>query len=873
MNTVEDGEAAAPLLERRRPEMPELEKTPPEQKQNDAGRPAGRDCSSSARRTLSLLLPVLFVLGLFLVVAARGRAACWAASRTTTTTTTTKTSASISTSAVPPRVSPSKRDDAPAAVNTSKPAPTVLECFQVAQPVLTPQGPTTTTNNSHGRTAEASTPDTAPCTVILMDHIFANSYGAPFVGEYAPPSCSFNRVVMNFTVVSEGRQFDRLALMYLNDTEVWRTSTAEPVVPPGIRWVYLKDMTPYLALWRAPQKIIFDLGNLINDKYTGSFNATLTATFFTADVDGDSDSDGNGGAPFPPSDLIIPISARQSAVNGVSQFTLPKDNATNTLTAFPRNARRAVFSVSANGQADEEFWWSNVLQSDVLAFNATAGPFTGLSPFREVQVYLDGQLVGVQWPFPVIFTGGVVPGLHRPIVGADVFDLREHEIDVTPWLPLLCDGRPHTFSIQVAGLDDVGGSSMSMSSSNSASTATLTKTVAASWYVTGKIFVWLDDDPDAITTGTPPAVSSSSSPSLSIGVTHSVLTNATGANETLQYTVSVARSLTVEGVVHSQAGSRTVTWSQTLSYANQGLVTSFGFDQINNFTIHGQDRAVAAATTGGGGGGGGAPYTYTAAYDFPLFCNTTTNITAQGNMTLWAALDQGLTLQVAGAAVFPTGLEAFTAAVAAGSAAGTAKGNKDAPSSASKTEGGRRFTGGSLLRTRMRGTASFTQTGDGKNSSGFGSSHQVLHFGGLSGAGMLGQTPDIPLYTRNVSAVNQTIVFDEEMLAAGGGGGGGTNAGSSSSTTTTTTVTTAVARPPPGDDVYAQAPLHGGGTGPRLFMGRGGADPAVAVGADAGTPSVAGNVQGAVPNEQMPMGGVLPGSSFLQLRRAYGQAE
>lgn len=50
---------------------------------------------------------------------------------------------------------------------------------------------------------------------------------------------------------------DRLALMYFNDTEVWRTSTAEPTTAPGIRWTYLKDMTEYLSLWNAPQKIIF----------------------------------------------------------------------------------------------------------------------------------------------------------------------------------------------------------------------------------------------------------------------------------------------------------------------------------------------------------------------------------------------------------------------------------------------------------------------------------------------------------------------------------------------------------------------------------------------------------------------------------------
>lgn len=71
---------------------------------------------------------------------------------------------------------------------------------------------------------------------------------------------------MNFTVTSAGRQFDRLALMFFNDTEVWRTSTAEPKPEPGIAWTYWKDMTPYLSLWKSPQKLIFDLGNLIGER-------------------------------------------------------------------------------------------------------------------------------------------------------------------------------------------------------------------------------------------------------------------------------------------------------------------------------------------------------------------------------------------------------------------------------------------------------------------------------------------------------------------------------------------------------------------------------------------------------------------------------
>src|ERR1700712_4691298 len=100
-------------------------------------------------------------------------------------------------------------------------------------------------------------------------------------GSYTPPSCNFNRVSMNFTVTSNGRQFDRLALMYFNDTEVWRTSTAEPTTA-GIRWEYIKDMTEYIYFWNSPQNIIFDLGNIIDNTYTGYYYTTLTATFFTA---------------------------------------------------------------------------------------------------------------------------------------------------------------------------------------------------------------------------------------------------------------------------------------------------------------------------------------------------------------------------------------------------------------------------------------------------------------------------------------------------------------------------------------------------------------------------------------------------------------
>ncbi|KIH93138.1 asparagine amidase a [Sporothrix brasiliensis 5110] len=753
-------EAGAPLLEKDHWSAVEPETTKP------------RTSKYGRRPTMwlrfaSILLPVAFTLAVVLALASHLRPCLPSAAFNRP-----HINVAGHTAPVGP-ISVSKRaggDSSPtASSSTSTPAATVLDCFQVAPPVLTPDGPATERSSGPSSASGA-------VTVTLMEHVFGNSYNAPFVGSYVPPATPFNRVVMNFTAVSAGRQFDRLALMYLNDTEVWRTSTAEPVKAPGIRWVYLKDMTAYLALWRAPQKIIFDLGNLQNEVYTASFNVTLTATFFQSDVGDRLDA-------APPSDAVIPISKRQSDVNGVSQFTLPADVATNTITDFPRNARRAVFSVSANGQANEEFWWTNVLQSDTLTFNATdAGVFPGFSPFREVQVLIDGRLAGVQWPFPVVFTGGVVPSLHRPIVGADVFDLREHEIDISPWLPVLCDGQPHTFSILVAGLDDDGQPS---------GVASLTKQVAASWYVTGKIFVWLDDndgdDSSAlVTTGTPPVVHDSG---VAISVTQHLQQNATGANQTLTYSVSVARSFSVQGTLRTGAkGPRAVSWSQSLSYANEGVLTDFGNNQINNFTLSGSDKAS-------GDGDAASKYSYSTNYAYPTFCNTTTNISPQGNLTLWALLDQGLQLEVAGAGVFSTGLEAFAGA---------------APN---------RFAS-SRLSTRAVGTASFFQTGDGKNSSGFGSTTQYLHFGGVSAAGVLSATgPDVELYMRNVTAVNQTIVHDSETalvpLAAGA---------ATEDTGTGTAAPASLAQPA---YQYAQAPLHGG-TGTRVFMGRGGPDPAVA---------------------------------------------
>ena len=132
------------------------------------------------------------------------------------------------------------------------------------------------------------------------------------------------------------------------------------------------------------------------------------------------------------------------------------------------------------------------------------------------------MLAGVAWPFPVIFTGGVVPGFWRPIVGLDAFDLREDETDISAFLPLLCDGKEHTFEIRVVGINDDGSGH-----------GTLTHTVGSYWVVTGKVFLWLDSS-GWITTGSDPV---RVVPPPTLHMSSSVGAIANGTNTTLAYSI------------------------------------------------------------------------------------------------------------------------------------------------------------------------------------------------------------------------------------------------------------------------------------------------------------------------------------------------
>ena len=233
-------------------------------------------------------------------------------------------------------------------------------------------------------------------------------------------------------------------------------------VRTGIFYNFQKDMTIFDTLLRSEQKVIMELDNIYDSTFTGDFNVTITALYY------------DDGQIMTPADLILPISTQSSSQNASSVISLPDENATVYFT-LPRNVKRAVASILASGNGAEEFWYTNVPTEYDDTFNNTA--IYGYGPFREVQLLIDGVLAGVSWPFPIVFTGGISPGLWVPIVGIDTYDVPSFEIDISPWLGLLCDGKPHSFGLSVVGFES----------------ETALGAVGSNWWVTGAIFVWTDD--------------------------------------------------------------------------------------------------------------------------------------------------------------------------------------------------------------------------------------------------------------------------------------------------------------------------------------------------------------------------------------------
>ncbi|KZV91488.1 hypothetical protein EXIGLDRAFT_615646 [Exidia glandulosa HHB12029] len=389
------------------------------------------------------------------------------------------------------------------------------------------------------------------CTVTLLEHSFGvGSYNAPAVVAYAPPTdkaCGavgeWAAVTMTLNVSATGTQYDRLAEVYLGHVEIWRSSSAEPT-KTGTIWTTVKDVTHYTALLAEPNDLMMDFSNIIDTSLLldAPFEVTISATFHAPT------------ASFPvakTADMIIPLSNLSPTLPNF--FTISDDIGAATNISLPANTEQALVEVYCSGNSAEEFWYGNTPDEFVPYFPDTV---TGKGPFREVQVLVNGELAGVVWPFPVIYTGGVTPSNWRPLTAFGTYDQPHYVVDITPFLPSLLSpvtGATHNITLRVQGQ---GISAPSINSN---------------WFVSGSVHVTL---------GTGTARTTGKLVKYDVGPLDLKTTgSASAGNETVLTKVTASRKVHIESLLTVGGRSRRVVFQQDLAYVNTAKYVDEGWVQ------------------------------------------------------------------------------------------------------------------------------------------------------------------------------------------------------------------------------------------------------------------------------------------------------
>nr|KYP42782.1 Peptide-N4-(N-acetyl-beta-glucosaminyl)asparagine amidase A [Cajanus cajan] len=197
----------------------------------------------------------------------------------------------------------------------------------------------------------------------------------------------------------------------------------------------------------------------------------------------------------------------------------------------------------------DEFWYTNPPDEYLNVAKNLSNVRWGGS-FREVLVSLDGNLVGAVWPFTVIYTGGVNLYLWRPITGIGSFDLPSYDIEVTPFLGTLLDGKSHLVRFNVTNALNV-------------------------WFIDANLHLWLDGKSSRTEGGLEELVDKPLAVSLAYDFQ--------GLNGS--FSTSAKRSIFSSGWIRSSYGNITTTFAQDFVYNNSMVIGNNGNENIVNQVI------------------------------------------------------------------------------------------------------------------------------------------------------------------------------------------------------------------------------------------------------------------------------------------------
>jgi uroporphyrinogen decarboxylase len=370
------------------------------------------------------------------------------------------------------------------------------------------------------------------CSTVLAKHEFPFSYGKPFIGKYRPQCEGYNQVVLTFESTVSGRQFDRVGALWMDGVELWRYTTQEPSGNAfNTYWKAEKDVSKYLGLFREEHDIVLALDNVVDDTYTGIFNVTVTLDYYVNSNESEA------------ADVILPLSASK---NSYGWYTLPINNHPlyHEVGTIPNNTIKALVEVFVSAHSQDEFWYGNV------PGQSSDNGVYGSGPFKEVQLWINDRLVGLDWPFPTIYTGGFNPLLWRPIVAINAFDVPSMIFDITPFLSLLFSGRNST---------RIGFN--------------ITNEALPFWFIDGNLLLYVDKDKDPLE----PFKGSLDSMNVRSQIPHYTIVG--DLNQTLDVLTVLQNSFSASGTVYHSDGYTRTSVHKSVDYLNINTLWNQGSTQ------------------------------------------------------------------------------------------------------------------------------------------------------------------------------------------------------------------------------------------------------------------------------------------------------
>ena len=143
-------------------------------------------------------------------------------------------------------------------------------------------------------------------------------------------------------------QYDRTANIWIGPTNIYFGTTSEPSHNVARHWHVERDLTDYSSIFTIAQAGTVDLGNLVNQTYTGILHGSANPLL----------SAGRRAKPRP----VPPIKSSLSpeAPPAAPSPSTPRTDLLEQTVTLPTNITSLYFDVFAQSQSNDEFWYTCV---------------------------------------------------------------------------------------------------------------------------------------------------------------------------------------------------------------------------------------------------------------------------------------------------------------------------------------------------------------------------------------------------------------------------------------------------------------------------------------------------------------------------------